>query len=119
MRQLLSLLFIFVGFIGFCQSFKLINVPLRKGMETMAHKTGAGSTRNNRDSHSKRLGWKCCHNQHMHSGCILLRQRGMTFKPGFNVGYGRDYTLFALADGIVKIKRNEVSVIKPGEEIYL
>ena len=65
----------------------------------MAHKTGAGSTKNNRDSKSKRLGLKCTGNQHVIKGNILIRQRGSTFKPGINVGCGRDYTLFALSDG--------------------
>jgi large subunit ribosomal protein L27 len=68
----------------------------------MAHKTGAGSTKNNRDSKSKRLGLKCTGNQHVYKGNILIRQRGNTFKAGLNVGSGKDYTLFALLDGYVK-----------------
>jgi len=68
----------------------------------MAHKTGAGSTKNNRDSRSKRLGLKCTGNQHVSKGNILIRQRGNTFKAGLNVGSGKDYTLFALLDGYVK-----------------
>jgi large subunit ribosomal protein L27 len=68
----------------------------------MAHKTGAGSTKNNRDSKSKRLGLKCTGNQHVGKGNILIRQRGNTFKAGLNVGCGKDYTLFALLDGYVK-----------------
>jgi len=68
----------------------------------MAHKTGAGSTKNNRDSKSKRLGLKCTGNQHVIKGNILIRQRGNKFKAGLNVGSGKDYTLFALTDGYVK-----------------
>jgi large subunit ribosomal protein L27 len=67
----------------------------------MAHKTGAGSTKNNRDSKSKRLGLKCIGNQYVKKGNILIRQRGSTFKSGVNVGCGKDYTLFALSDGYV------------------
>jgi large subunit ribosomal protein L27 len=68
----------------------------------MAHKKGAGSTKNGRDSNAKRLGVKKFSNQIVRAGNILIRQRGMKFKPGLNVGFGKDYTLFALKDGIVK-----------------
>lgn len=68
----------------------------------MAHKTGAGSTKNNRDSNSKRLGLKCVGNQQVKKGTILIRQRGTKFKAGHNVGCGKDHTLYALADGTVK-----------------
>jgi large subunit ribosomal protein L27 len=68
----------------------------------MAHKTGAGSTKNNRDSKSKRLGLKCSVNQYVNKGNILIRQRGNKFKAGLNVGCGKDYTLFALIDGNVE-----------------
>lgn len=68
----------------------------------MAHKKGAGSTKNGRDSNSKRLGIKRFGGQIVKAGNILIRQRGMKFKPGLNVGYGKDFTLFALTDGIVK-----------------
>ena len=68
----------------------------------MAHKTGAGNTRNNRDSKSKKLGIKCIGNQYVIKGNILVRQRGNTFKAGFNVGCGKDYTLYALKNGYVK-----------------
>jgi large subunit ribosomal protein L27 len=67
----------------------------------MAHKTGAGSTKNNRDSKSKRLGLKCTGNQLVKEGNILIRQRGCKFKPGLNVGCGKDYTLYALTEGRV------------------
>jgi large subunit ribosomal protein L27 len=67
----------------------------------MAHKMGAGSTKNNRDSQSKRLGIKCIGTQLVKSGSILVRQRGTKYKPGFNVGCGRDHTLYALKEGIV------------------
>ena len=68
----------------------------------MAHKKGAGSTKNGRDSNSKRLGVKKFGGQKVRAGNILIRQRGMKFKPGINVGCGKDFTLFALRDGIVK-----------------
>lgn len=67
----------------------------------MAHKMGAGSTKNTRDSQSKRLGIKCIHLQIVKKGSILIRQRGLTFKPGLNVGCGKDFTLYALENGIV------------------
>ncbi len=68
----------------------------------MAHKMGAGSTKNGRDSKAKRLGIKCTGNQPVKSGFILVRQRGTKFKPGTNVGCGRDHTLYALKDGLVQ-----------------
>lgn len=68
----------------------------------MAHKKGAGSTKNGRDSNAKRLGVKRFGNQIVRAGNILVRQRGMKFKPGLNVGCGKDFTLFALSDGVVK-----------------
>nr|QOU10751.1 ribosomal protein L27 [Spumella sp. Baekdong012001B8] len=68
----------------------------------MAHKMGAGSTKNTRDSQSKRLGIKCVGNQKVKSGSILVRQRGTKFKAGEHVGCGKDHTLFALCEGIVK-----------------
>jgi large subunit ribosomal protein L27 len=68
----------------------------------MAHKMGAGSTKNNRDSQSKRLGLKCTGLQKIKKGSILVRQRGTKFKPGKQVGCGRDHTLYALADGVVR-----------------
>lgn len=68
----------------------------------MAHKMGAGSTKNTRDSKGKRLGVKCTGKQKVQSGFILVRQRGTKFKAGTNVGCGRDHTLYALADGIVE-----------------
>ena len=67
----------------------------------MAHKKGAGSTKNGRDSNAKRLGVKKFGGQIVKAGNILIRQRGMKVKPGQNVGYGKDFTLFALVDGIV------------------
>jgi len=67
----------------------------------MAHKTGGGSTRNGRDSNSKRLGVKKYAGEVVISGNILVRQRGTRIKPGLNVGVGRDHTLFAVADGKV------------------
>ena len=68
----------------------------------MAHKKGGGRTKNGRDSQSKRLGVKRYAGQIVNAGTILVRQRGTRIYPGNNVGVGRDYTLFALIDGIVK-----------------
>lgn len=82
----------------------------------MAHKKGAGSSRNGRESHSKRLGIKIFGGQPAIAGNIIVRQRGTPHNPGLNVGIGKDHTLFALADGIVVFKkkadnRSYVSVI--------
>ena len=71
----------------------------------MAHKKGAGSSRNGRDSHSKRLGVKLFGGQAAKAGNIIVRQRGTKHNPGLNVGLGKDHTLFALADGEVEFKR--------------
>lgn len=70
----------------------------------MAHKKGAGSTKNGRDSNSKRLGTKCSAGQFMSAGNILIRQRSLKIQPGINVGCGRDYTLYALTNGFVKFE---------------
>ncbi len=67
----------------------------------MAHKKGTGSTRNGRDSNSKRLGVKAYGGEKVTAGSILIRQRGTSVLPGINVGKGKDDTLFALADGVV------------------
>ena len=75
----------------------------------MAHKKGAGSTKNGRDSNSKRLGVKRFGGQTVKAGNILIRQRGMKFKPGLNVGCGKDFTLFALKDGVVKFVHKDAS----------
>ncbi|MBD2161290.1 50S ribosomal protein L27 [Limnothrix sp. FACHB-1083] len=71
----------------------------------MAHKKGTGSTRNGRDSNSKRLGVKRYGGQIVRAGNILVRQRGTQFHPGNNVGRGNDDTLFALVDGVVTFER--------------
>ena len=68
----------------------------------MAHKKGAGSTKNGRDSNAKRLGVKKFGGEKVRAGNILIRQRGMKFKPGVNVGCGKDFTLFALTEGTIK-----------------
>ena len=68
----------------------------------MAHKKGLGSSRNGRDSNSQRLGIKCFGGQMVPGGSILVRQRGTPYKPGENVGRGRDDTLFAKATGVVR-----------------
>jgi large subunit ribosomal protein L27 len=71
----------------------------------MAHKKGSGSTRNGRDSNAQRLGVKRYGGQVVRAGNILVRQRGTAFHPGVNVGLGKDYTLFALVDGVVRFER--------------
>ena len=71
----------------------------------MAHKKGVGSTRNGRDSAGKRLGVKAFGDQNVTAGSIIVRQRGTTIHPGDNVGCGKDYTLYALADGVVTFQR--------------
>jgi large subunit ribosomal protein L27 len=71
----------------------------------MAHKKGAGSTKNGRDSNAKRLGIKCYHGHNVKAGNILVRQRGLKYKVGNNVGIGRDFTLYALIDGSVEFKK--------------
>ena len=70
----------------------------------MAHKKGAGSTKNGRDSNSKRLGVKVYGNQSIKAGGIVVRQRGLSFKPGIQVG--KDYTLFAIKEGTVQFETN-------------
>ena len=81
----------------------------------MAHKKGGGSSRNGRDSRSKRLGVKKYSGEAVRSGNIIVRQRGSRIKPGTNVGMGKDYTLFAITDGFVRFEyiqggRKQVSV---------
>lgn len=81
----------------------------------MAHKKGGGSTRCGRDSKSKRLGVKRYDGQHVSAGTIIVRQRGTRIHPGSNVGVGRDYTIYALIDGVVKFEpttnnRRKVSI---------
>lgn len=70
----------------------------------MAHKKGGGSSRNGRDSVGQRLGVKKFGGEAVRAGNIIVRQRGSTFYPGVNVGMGRDFTLFAMADGYVKFE---------------
>jgi len=70
----------------------------------MAHKKAGGSGRNNRDSQSKRLGVKCFDGEPVLCGTIIVRQRGTQFRPGTNVGMGKDYTIFASIDGYVKFE---------------
>jgi len=83
----------------------------------MAQKKGGGSTRNGRDSESKRLGVKAFGGELIHAGSIIVRQRGTTFHPGVNVGIGKDHTLFALVNGNVKfavkgrLNKSTVSII--------
>ena len=71
----------------------------------MAHKKGAGSSKNGRESHSKRLGIKLFGGQQVIAGNIIVRQRGTAHNPGLNVGLGKDHTLFALTDGIIQFKK--------------
>ncbi|MBI3020719.1 MAG: 50S ribosomal protein L27 [Candidatus Omnitrophica bacterium] len=79
----------------------------------MAHKAGAGSTKNGRDSIGKRLGVKRFEGERVTAGSILVRQRGTKFKAGWYVGTGNDWTLFAKADGIVRFPKPRVVSIEP------
>ena len=86
----------------------------------MAHKKGEGSVKNGRDSQSKRLGVKIFGGQPAIAGNILVRQRGTVYHPGKNVGVGKDFTLFALSDGMVEFKKGKenrtfVSVLPAAE----
>ena len=90
---------------------------LQMNLQRFAHKKGVGSSRNGRDSESKRLGPKRADGQFVLAGNILVRQRGTHFHPGLNVGIGKDDTLFAKVDGIVRFEvkhagRREVSVFE-------
>ncbi len=78
---------------------------LRMNLQFFAHKKGVGSTKNGRDSESKRLGAKRADGQFVKAGNILYRQRGTKIHPGTNVGRGGDDTLFALVDGVVRFER--------------
>lgn len=87
----------------------------------MAHKKAAGGTRGNRDSQAKRLGVKKYSGQSVRSGNIVVRQRGTRLLPGANMGVGKDHTLFALTDGVVRFEwaakgRRKVSVYPAGTE---
>lgn len=73
----------------------------------MAHKKGEGSVKNGRDSQSKRLGVKIFGGQAAISGNIILRQRGTVYHPGKNVGMGKDFTIFAMSDGVVEFKKTK------------
>jgi large subunit ribosomal protein L27 len=73
----------------------------------MAHKKGEGSVKNGRDSNSKRLGVKIYGGQPASAGSIIVRQRGTVYHPGKNVGVGKDFTLFALTDGVVEFKKSK------------
>ncbi len=88
-------------------------------IQLFAHKKGGGSTKNGRDSQSKRLGVKAYAGEFVTAGSIIIRQRGTKVYPGKNVGLGKDYTLFALKDGKVVFEmsngKNVVSVVAEGE----
>ena len=79
----------------------------------MAHTKGQGSTKNGRDSNAQRLGVKAYGGQFVTAGSIIIRQRGTRFKPGLNVGLGKDDTLFALRDGMVVFPKARVVAIQP------
>ncbi len=93
---------------------------IRLNLQQFAHKKGMGSTRNGRDSESKRLGPKRADGQFAQAGNILVRQRGTKFHPGMNVGIGKDDTLFAKVSGIVRFethaKDRKVVCVYPVEE---
>ena len=93
---------------------------MKMNLQLFAHKKGVGSTKNGRDSESKRLGAKRADGQFVKAGNILYRQRGTRIHPGVNVGLGRDDTLFALTDGVVSYQRKgrdkkQVSVLPVAE----
>ena len=77
----------------------------------MAHKKGEGSVKNGRDSHSKRLGVKIFGGQPAISGNIIVRQRGTVYHPGDNVGLGKDFTIFALTDGVVQFRKTRTKTL--------
>lgn len=77
----------------------------------MAHKKGQGSSRNGRDSNAQRLGIKIADGQAVRAGAIIVRQRGTKWHPAKNVGRGRDDTLFALSDGVVKYRSSKVTSV--------
>ena len=79
---------------------------IKINIQLFAHKKGGGSTKNGRDSESKRLGVKASDGQFVHAGAIIVRQRGTRIYPSTNVGCGKDYTLFALIDGVVRFSRD-------------
>jgi|TARA_B110000263_G_scaffold244781_1_gene253311 large subunit ribosomal protein L27 len=85
----------------------------------MAHKKGAGSSKNGRESHSKRLGVKIFGGQKIIAGNIIVRQRGTKHHPGLNVGMGKDHTLFALTSGYVEFKKgiNDRSFVSIVEKV--
>ncbi len=93
---------------------------LNMNLQIFAHKKGVGSTKNGRDSESKRLGAKRADGQVVKAGNILYRQRGTKIHPGVNVGRGKDDTLFALVDGVVRFERKgrdkkQVSIVPVAE----
>ena len=90
---------------------------IQMNLQLFAHKKGVGSSRNGRDSESKRLGPKRADGQFVNAGNILMRQRGTKIHPGTNVGIGKDDTLFALTDGVVLFDRQgrRVNVVLPAE----
>ena len=94
---------------------------LNMNLQLIAHKKGVGSTKNGRDSESKRLGAKRADGQFVKAGNILYRQRGTKIHPGVNVGRGGDDTLFALVDGVVRFERKgrdrkQVSIVPVAAE---
>ena len=83
----------------------MVRIMIRIGLQFFAHKKGGGSTKNGRDSESKRLGPKRADGQFVKAGNILVRQRGTRIHPGMNVGIGTDDTLFAKVDGVLRFER--------------
>ena len=83
----------------------------------MAHKKAGGSTRNGRDSESKRLGVKRFGGEQVAAGNIIVRQRGTVYHPSSNVGIGKDFTLFALADGVVEFRKTRTKTLVSVKEV--
>lgn len=80
----------------------------------MAHKMGTGSTANGRDSNAKRRGIKAYGGETVTAGSIIVRQCGTKYKPGFGVGLGKDYTIFAVQDGVVRFRNRFIDVVAAG-----
>ena len=100
---------------------RMCKTMLKMNLQIFAHKKGVGSTKNGRDSESKRLGAKRADGQFVKAGNILYRQRGTKIHPGVNVGRGGDDTLFALVDGVVRFQRKgrdkkQVSIVPVSAE---
>ena len=121
MRRIFIMIAIWTCSIAFVPAFVSfpVSVTTRTLVISVAHKKGAGSTRNGRDSNSQRRGVKMFGSQKAIAGNILIRQLGAKVKPGLNVGMGKDYTLYATTAGRVKFAKNKKSISIVSEEAFL